>query len=179
MQLNLTEIVPNRHLKAKIKTSRIFNIDNDDNKQRYKDFSNKKIKTQKIINKTERKDKYLNSNEITIKKEKREKDNFFYNNKKAFNSGFINPLKYFQKSFQQKQNEKFDISSNSSEEKEESCEEEEEFDDRKEKNIKEKIGRKNKIVEVKVQRKKYNTYVDKKFSKDFSDNESDEEEEVD
>ena len=84
-------------------------------------------------------------------------------------------MKYFQKSFQQKQNEKFDISSNSSEE-EESYEEEEEFDDRKEKNIKEKIGRKNKIVEVKVQRKKYNTYIDKKFSKDFSDNESDEEE---
>ena len=175
-KLNLTEIVPNRHLKAKIKTSRIFNIGNDDNKQRYKDFSDKKIKTQKIINKTERKDKYLNSNEITIKKEKKEKDNFFYNDKNAFNSGFINPLKYFQKSFQQKQNEKFDISSNSSEEEEESYEEEEEFDDRNEKNIKEKIGRKNKIVEVKVQRKKYNTYVDKKYSKDFSDNESDEEE---
>ena len=164
-KLNLTEIVPNRHLKAKIKTSRIFNINNGD-EERYKEIGNKTIKTKKITNKTETRDKYLTANEIIIKKDKKEKDKdkFFYNNKNSFNSGFINPLKYFQKSFQQKQNEKFDISSNSSEEEEESFEEEE-FDNKN----------KNRIVEIKTQSKKYNTYVDKEYSKD----DSDDDEEVD
>ena len=140
-KLNLTEFVPNRHLKARIKTSRIFNINNDD-EERYKEIGNKKIKTKKITNKTETRDKYLTANEIIIKKDKKEKgkDKFFYNNKNSFNSGFINPLKYFQKSFQQKQNEKFDISSNSSnEEEEESYEEEEEFENKNKNSIKEKI----------------------------------------
>ena len=175
-KLNLTEIVPNRHLKARIKTSRIFNINNGD-EERYKEIGNKTIKTKKITNKTEARDKYLTANEIIIKKDKKEKDKdkFFYNNKNSFNSGFINPLKYFQKSFQQKQNEKFDISSNSSNEEEESLEEEEEFDNKNRNGIKEKIGRRNKIVEIKTQRKKYNTYVDKKYSKD----DSDDDEEVD
>ena len=172
----MTEIVPNRHLKARIKTSRIFNINNGD-EERYKEIGNKTIKTKKITNKTETRDKYLTANEIIIKKDKKEKDKFFYNNKNSFNSGFINPLKYFQKSFQQKQNEKFDISSNSSneEEEEESYEEEEEFENKNKNSIKEKIGRRNKIVEIKTQRKKYNTYVDKKYSKD----DSDDDEEVD
>ena len=119
-KLNLTEIKPNRHLKVKISSSRIFNFNDDKD-----DNFNEKIKTKKIANKKEKRNRYvMASKEIITKKSKKDKDDFF-SKKSSFGSGFINPLKYLQKSFQKKQNEKFEDSDTNEEEEEDSFEEEE------------------------------------------------------
>ena len=119
-KLNLTEIKPNRHLKVKISSSRIFNFNDDKD-----DNFNEKIKTKKIANKKEKRNRYvMTSKEIITKKSKKDKDDFF-SKKSSFGSGFINPLKYLQKSFQKKQNEKFEDSDTNEEEEEDSFEEEE------------------------------------------------------
>ena len=128
-KLNLTEIRPNKHLKVKISSSRIFNF-NDDKYDKDDDY-NKKIKTKNATNKKEKRNKYMmTSKEIITKKDKKDFDDFF-SKKSSFGSGFINPLKYLQKSFQKKQNQKFE-NSDSSEEEEEDEEEEEEEEEKKE-----------------------------------------------
>ena len=171
-KLNLTEIKPNKHLKAKISSSRIFNINNNI-KEKYKYNTDKNIKTKKIINKTEKRDKYMTYKESITKKDKKDKDDFF-TNKPSFSSGFINPLKYLQKSFQKKQNEKFE-NSNSNTSGEDSYEEDG-VNDKEEKSRKIK---KSKVYEI-TQRKKYNTYIDKKSEDNISDSNSDnDDEEVD
>ena len=94
----------NKYLKAKISTKKIVKYE-DDEKDNYK---TNYIKTTKTKTKTR--------SIIDRNKKKEEKDTFFSNG--------INPLKYLQKSFQKKQEEKF--ASESDEEEEEEDEEEEE-----------------------------------------------------
>ena len=152
-KLNLTEIKPNKYLKARIYSSKIIENNNSD-KENNEDGSTKKKKTKKILNKKERTDKYVTSKEI-IKKNKKDlnKNDDFFSKKSKFGSGFINPLKYLQKSFQKKQNEKFEKNSDSSEGEEEESDDDEE--------IKNKRNR-NKKLKIKIQSKRYNTFVDKK-----------------
>ena len=175
-KLNLTEIKPNRHLRAKITTSRIFKFNEDNgNTNKYKDFNDKNIKSKKVTNKKERKDKYLTSNKIMLKQNENdeiEKDNFF-SDKNTFSSGFINPLKYLQKSFQKKQNEKFENISNSSEEEESYGEEE--LNNKRIKGKENKVEKTRKIIEITTQRKKYNTYANNKNNEDNFNNSNDEE----
>ena len=151
-KLNLTEIKPNNHLKARIYSSKIIENNNCD-KENNEDCFTQKKKTKKIINKKEKIDKYVTSKEI-IKKSKKDlnKNNDFFSKKSKFGSGFINPLKYLQKSFQKKQNEKFEKNYDSSEGEEEESDDDEE--------IKNKRNR-NKKLKIKIQSKRYNTFVDK------------------
>ena len=157
-KLNLTEIKPNNHLKARIYSSKIIECKNSD-KENNEDYFTKKKKAKKIIDEKERIDKYITSKEIIKKNDKKDlsKKNDFFSKKPTFGSGFINPLKYLQKSFQKKQNEKFDKNSDSSEEEEES-DEEEEINNKKKRNQK---------LKIKIQSKRYNTYVDNKSYNDI------------
>ena len=146
-KMNLTEIKPNNHLKAKIYSSRVtqcYNTEKDDDD----DFCSKKTKTKKILNTTER-------SEITKKRTKKDidKNDNFFSKKSKFGSGFINPLKYLQKSFQKKQNEKFEQNSDSSGEEEESYESDE---------INNKKNGRN-IFKIRTQSKRFNTYINNKI----------------
>jgi hypothetical protein len=146
-KMNLTEIKPNNHLKAKIYSSRViqcYNTEKDDDD----DFCSKQTKTKKILNTTERK-------EITKKRTKKniDKNDNFFSKKSKFGSGFINPLKYLQKSFQKKQNEKFEQNSDSSGEEEESYESDE---------INNKKNGMN-IFKIRTQSKRFNTYINNKI----------------
>ena len=163
--LNLTEVKssknnkkitkPHNHLRAKISTSQTLILDNDDIEKEDYFTSTKKIKSKKIINKKDA-----------------DFDDDFFSKKSSFGTGFINPLKYLKKSFQKKQNEKF--------ENEESDEDSYEEEDEDIKYIQEKGNNKmqtrSKIYEVKVQSKKYNTFIDKK--NDISDNSSEEDDDI-
>ena len=164
-KLNLTEIKPNNHLKAKIYSSQLMQYSNSD-KKNDEDYYKKRIKLKKIINKKETRNKYTTSKEITKKMSNKDlkKEDDFFSKKSKFGSGFINPLKYFQKSFQKKQNEKFENNSDSSEEEEDSDDDEE---------INNKRNRR-KIVKIQTQSKKFNTYVDKKTYDDISSDDDEE-----
>ena len=156
--MNLTEIKPNNHLKAKIYSSRViqcYNTEKDDDD----DFCSKKIKTKKILNTTERK-------EITKKRTKKniDKNDNFFSKKSKFGSGFINPLKYLQKSFQKKQNEKFEQNSDSSGEEEESYESDE---------INNKKNGRN-IFKIRTQSKRFNTYINNKIYDNMSNSDDEE-----
>ena len=148
-KLNLTEIKPNKHLKVKISTTQIIKFDDKDDD--FGEYTTKKTKEKKITK--ERKDKLKASKEI-IKREKNIDD---FSSKK---SSFLNPFKYLKKSFQKKQNEKFEINSDSSDE--DSYEEEE-------KNGKTKP--KNNFHRITQQRKKNNKYIDLNSDSENSSNE--------
>ena len=149
-KLNLTEIKPNKHLKVKISTTQIIKFDDKDDD--FGEYTTKKTKEKEITK--ERKDKLKASKEI-IKREKNIDD---FSSKK---SSFLNPFKYLKKSFQKKQNEKFEIYSDSSDE-EDSYEEEE-------KNGKTKP--KNNFHKITQQRKKHNNYIDLNSDNESSSNE--------
>ena len=145
----MTEIKPNKHLKVKISTTQIIKFDDKDDD--FGEYTTKKTKEKEITR--ERKDKMKASKEI-IKKEKNIDD---FCSKK---SSFLNPFKYLKKSFQKKQNEKFEIYSDSSDE--DSYEEEE-------KNGKTKP--KNNFHRITQQRKKHNNYIDLNSDNESSSNE--------
>jgi hypothetical protein len=113
-----------KHLKANVSTQRSFeDYEEDEDEDEYEDefISKESKKTHTVINKNRgtKKEKYFK--EVLNKKGK--KDNFFYNNDSS--NGDINPLKYFKKSFQKIQEEKFVFGDEDEEEEEEEGEEEE------------------------------------------------------
>jgi hypothetical protein len=112
---------PVKHLKANVSTQRSFE-DYEEDEDEYEDefISKESKKTHTIINKNRgtKKEKYFK--EVLNKKGKN--DNFFYNNDSS--KGDINPLKYFKKSFQKIQEEKFVFEDEDEEEEEEEEEEE-------------------------------------------------------
>ncbi len=166
--LNMTEIKPNKRLKAKITSSRIIKF--NDNVAKDDDDCYTK-NTKKIVNKKERKDKYFTTREIVKKKDKNDffNDDDFFSKKSSFGSGFINPLKYLKKSFQKKQNEKFENNSESSESNEEI--EEKSYRNKKDKNN----NNGNKLYKINTQRKKYNNYIEKNSDNDNNSNSNEEE----
>ena len=159
-KLNLTEIKPNNHLRVRVYSSKIIEYNNSDIENN-EDFCIKKKKTKKIINKKERTNKNATSKEIIKKNSKKDlnKNDDFFSKKSKVSSGFINPLKYLQKSFQKKQNEKFEKKSDSSEEEEEESDEEEEINNKR---------NRNKKLKIKIRSKRYNTYAENKAYHDNS-----------
>ena len=174
-RLNITEIKPNKHLRAKISSSHVFKF--NDKNEKYKGDNNPTIKLKKMINKKESSDKHTTSKEMIKKKDLMDDEDDFFSKKSSFGSGFINPLKYLQKSFQKKQNEKFENDSNSSEE--DSYEEEElnnknmkYIDDKEDKY--DKTKKRNEIYKFKKNRKNNNNYINKEFDDDINSSNSEE-----